>query len=74
MAACRYTCDGCNRAVPRAMWEDDQYWTTDSSEFYCHGCWVEWTAKQGSLVPGMGASAGDMESSATGRKSVSLAL
>ena len=57
MAACRYTCDGCNRAVPRAMWEDDQYWTTDSSEFYCHGCWVEWTGKQGSLVPGMGASA-----------------
>ena len=30
MAACRYTCDGCNRAVPRAMWEDDQYWTTES--------------------------------------------
>lgn len=57
MSTSRYTCDGCNRAVPRVMWEDDQYWTTDSSAFYCHGCWMEWTEKQGSLVPGMAASA-----------------
>jgi hypothetical protein len=47
MAACRYTCEGCNRAVPRAMWEDDQCWATDSSEFYCYDCWEEWTTKQG---------------------------
>ena len=45
--ACRYTCEGCNRAVPRAMWEDDQCWATDSSEFYCYDCWEEWTTKQG---------------------------
>ena len=58
MAACPYTCDGCDREVPWTMWEDDEYWTTDGSDFYCDGCWAEWTTKQGSLVLGAGASAG----------------